>query len=204
LLWRRRRNGDGSLTPAKALHRELLNGHAKSQFSNDLKVPAVKKSLRALKAAGMVDFGQSTRTDRMPGPTPNGYRISADPPIITWTTSAALVVVLHNHRDRRLKRETLIAEAVRLGVTHHNSDKRLEPGQISDLIDWCVRKGYFLEKEVLIEDGAIPTNEMLLTTTAKVDECELFLRKIADEVKHLAVTDRPQSEAGEGGLENLS
>lgn len=183
LLWLRRRNNDGSLVPAKVLHKELLRGLGKAEFREDLKILAVKKTLRQLKAAGMVEYGESKKDDPTPGPAPNGYRLSADAPIITWRATAAIVMHLHNHQETRLRRETLVGELLKLGVTHHNLEEPLTREEIIDLIDWCLRHQYIVEVEVTIDGTAPQTTEKRLVTTPKVDHYELFLQKIAGDVK---------------------
>jgi hypothetical protein len=182
LLWQRRRNNDGSLVPAKVLHKELLKGFGKAEFRDDLKVPAVKKTLRQLKASGMIEYGESKKSEPIPGPAPNGYRLSADAPIITWRATAAIVMLLHNHQESRLRRETLVDGAFKLGVTHHNLEDRLTKEGISDLVDWCIRHEYIRQVQVTIDETSTPTVEERLATTSKVDDHELFLQMIADEV----------------------
>jgi hypothetical protein len=181
LLWKRRRNKDGSLVAAKTLHEELRQGLATAEFRNDLKVTAVKKTLRKLVAEGMVEYGESQKSNPIPGPAPNGYRLSADAPIITWRATAAIVMLLHNHEQRRLKRETIIRAAVELGLAHHHRKDSLSSQEISEVIDWCLRQKYFREEEVTIDEMPHPKVEKRLITTSKVDDHELFLKKIAAE-----------------------
>jgi hypothetical protein len=199
LLWKRRRNNDGSLVPAKVLRQELVTGTSDTTFSEDLvKLPAVKKTLRRLKAESMVEYGESKKTDPAPGPAPNGYRLSADAPIITWRATAAIVMLLRDHQETRLKRETLIEEAFKRGVTHHNREDRLTTSEISDLVDWCLHKGYIKEVDVTVETSTTATVEKQLTTTSKVDDYELFLMKIAAEVRRQGSSEtRPSASDGE-------
>jgi hypothetical protein len=204
LLWKRRRSNDGSLVAANVLRNELLAGLAKAQFRDDLKISAVKKTLRRLKAAELIEYGESKKSDSAPGPAPNGYRLSADPPIITWRASAAIVVFLHNHPERRLRRETIIEEAVNSGLTHHNRDEHLDPREVSDLIDWCVRKGYIREEEVAIDEASNFGTRKLLMTTSKVDDCDLFLQKLAAEVKRQVAAEQPSSRLDEGDAQKRS
>jgi len=192
LLWKRRRENDGSLVPAKTLHKELRKGLAKAEFREDLKVQAVKKTLRQLKAASLVVFGEAKKTDPAPGPAPNGYRLSPDPPIITWRATAAIVMMLHNHNDSRLKHETLVEEAFASGVTHFKYEERLTKEEISDLVHWSIRHGYIEEVQVTIDDASVPRVETLLGTTSKVDDHELFLKKVADEVKRRPASEPPE------------
>ena len=202
LLWKRRRSNDGSLVPANTLHMELLEGRAKTPFdSRYLKLPAVKKSLRRLKKEGMVEYGESKKSSPIPGPAPNGYRLSADAPIITWRATAAIVMFLHNHSEHRLRREVIIKEAVKLGLTHHDQDQPLSPQEISDLIDWCIRKGYIKEEQITIDEPLSPKVEKRLITTSMVDQCGLFLVKIAEEVKRQAPSGQPSSGYDKGGLQ---
>jgi hypothetical protein len=199
LLWKRRRNNDGSLVPGKVLHKELLRGEAQAEYRQNLRLPAVKKTLRQLKMGGMVEYGESKKSDPIPGPAPNGYRLSADAPVITWRATAAIVMLLHNHAERRLTREILLESASRLGVTHHNREEPLRLEEISDLIGWCIRHGYIKEVEVTLDGSPAHTSETRLVTTSQVDDHELFLQKIAAEVKR-QVTSEPEASSGEDDL----
>lgn len=201
LLWKRRRNNDGSLVAAKELHQELVRGDAGAKYHTSLGIPAVKRALRELRVAGMVEYGESKKNDAAPGPAPNGYRLSADPPIITWRATAALVMLLRNHSERRLRREVLIEESFKLGVTHHNRDEQLTREELAELIAWCIRKEYIAEVEVTIDDIGTPVTEKRLVTTFKVDDYELFLQKLAAEVKRQVATARSSSGEDEDGLQ---
>ena len=183
LLWRRRRSNDGSLVSAKTLHEQLLEGQAHTKFRDNLQATAVKKTLRKLKLAGMVEFGVSQKCDPVPGPAPAGYRLSADAPIITWRATAAIVMLLHNHPERRPKREGFIRETLKQGLTHHNREDRLNSREVSELIDWCLRREYFKEEKIIIDEMSAPQEEHRLITTSKVDDHELFLKKLAAEVR---------------------
>jgi hypothetical protein len=199
LLWRRRRGNDGSLVSAKALHKGLQKGDADAAYGDAVKIPAVKKTLRQLKAAGIVEFGQSTKTERYPGPAANGYRLSADPPIIVWRATAAVVMLLYNHPQSRLSREAIIEEASKLGLTDEVRDQRLGAQEISDIIDWCLLNDYIVEREVTIDRPSAQGVEKLMSTTAKVDDCQLFLQKIVVEVKRKAASAPPSSPHVGGG-----
>ncbi len=201
-LWKRRRDKDGSLVPAKVIHEELLKGLGKYEFSQDLQVDALKKTLRQLKAEGLVEYGESKKSSRIPGPPPNGYRLSPDAKIITWRATAAIVVWLHNHQEIRVKREVVIDETFKRGLTHHDRDDRLEREEIAELINWCLRKGYIKEENVANYEGVNSAAETRLSTTPKVDECELFLQKLADEVKLQVASESPQVSGG--GFEHES
>jgi hypothetical protein len=199
-LWKRRRNNDGSLVSAQVLRQELVGGLALAVFREDLSVNAVKRTLRALKTEGMVEYGTSVKNDSNPGPPPKGFRLSVDAPIITWRASAALVIWLHNHQERRLKRETVIDEQFSRGLTHHNLDRQLTKDEIGDLIDWCIRKGYIEEGEGIAYESTTATAERRLITTSKVDEFALYLSKIASEVKLQVVAEQPLLSYGESDV----
>jgi hypothetical protein len=193
LLWKRRRNSDGSLISAKVLRQELVDGAPGTTFRKDLNISAVKAALRKLHAAGMVEYGTSQKEGPDPGPPPKGYRFSAEAPIITWRATAAIVMLLHNHPDRPATHDTVVEEAFKRGLTHHNRDERLTRAEISGLVAYCLRKEYFKEVDVIIDEISAPTRERRLTTTSKVDEYELFLKKIAAEVKRQVASETESS-----------
>lgn len=183
LLWKRRRNGDGALATAKKLREELIAGIAGTNFRQDLNIATVKKALVELQRAGMLTMGVTAKEDSEPGPPPNGYRFSADPPIITLRATAAIVMHLHNHRDQRVKREILIQEILALKISHHSANEPLSQQDVDDQIDYCLRKEYLQEVDPPIHGKLAESTEKLLATTAKVDQYSMFLKKLADEVK---------------------
>jgi hypothetical protein len=199
LLLRRRRNHDGSLISAKALLEELKDGQARAEYRKDLPVDPVKKALRRLREAGLVEYGEGKKSDSndsSPGPPPQGYRLSVDPPIITWRATAVIVMLLYNHTERRLSREALIEANLGQGLKHDGRDEPLKAEEISELIDWSLRKGYIKEQNATIDGTSTPRTEKRLITTPKVDECELFLRKLVAEVKPQATSELPDSFSG--------
>jgi len=193
LLWRRRRNEDGSLVSAEVLRQELLQGKAGTKFSDQINVDYVKNALRRLKKEGMVEDDTLPKDNSDPGPAPKGYRFSADAPIVTYRATAFMIMRLHNHSERRVKQEAFAEEILPLGLSHYSQDHALTRSEVVDQIAFCIRKGYFKVIDVISDEFSTPVPEKRLVTTSKVDDYRIFIEKIAADAKMQAATERGPS-----------
>jgi len=177
LLWKRRQQGDGSLISAKRLQRELVGGAAGIKFRDDLRINAVKKTLVSLRKDSLIVGVTIPKDTSDPGPAPTGYRFSADAPIVTHRTTAALIMWLYNHPDQRVSSQRFVQEVVELGLAHHRSQEPLSADDVAEQIAYCIQKGYIEEIYGGPEGG-----DKRLVVTSKVEEIRMFLERLAGEL----------------------
>jgi hypothetical protein len=193
LLWRRRRAGDGSLVTVKALWKELLSGASGIAIRRDVTFSAVKKALHRLRAEELVEFGAVPKDTAEPGPTPTGFRLSRDPGIVQSPATATMIMTLHNHPAGRLTQRDLVDEVFQASL-QNDRNEHLTKEEISELITWCIRRGYFQEIE---ERASASRSEMQLRTTSKVDMQGPFLARMTAEFRPRAALEPETSSSVE-------
>jgi hypothetical protein len=179
LLWRRRRNGDGTLVSAKALLQELTNPELGLGIKESPSLNTIRRALLNLQKAGFVETGAMAKDSGFTGPPPNGHKLSADAPIITWASTAAMVMRLYNHPDQRVRIEDFIREVMTLNLRQDSTQAPLTRQDIEDQVASCLRRGYIREIDGEAGETGLPANQKLLCTTHKVDEHRIFLERLA-------------------------
>jgi len=97
------------------------------------------------------------------------------------------VTLLRNHPDQRVAKAKLIEELLATGWGHFSSSSPLTKQESEEQIAYCLRKGYFVEEDVI--DEASGNTEKLLKTTPKVDEVWLFISKLATHVRRTVASE---------------
>jgi hypothetical protein len=196
-LWQHRRSGDGGLVTAKRLH-EYLKGEEHPGILQGLKLRSVKKALARLESAGFVESMPVAKEEGQPGPPPDGYRLPEDGKIISWRSTARIVMELFHHPHAPVEEGRFISEIMQLGLCRDDSDELATNDDVADQIVYCIRKEYIR----VDESGDAPggkAGERRLCRTPRIDTERNFLELIAVP-RRLATKklDTPSSAAGLG------
>jgi hypothetical protein len=139
-------------------------------------VKTVLRALDRLERDGCVEGGSVPREQGHSGPSPRGYRLAPDAPIVVWRSTAALLVQLHHHTNSPVEEQAFIQEMVK----QHSRDDAGAPltaENVTNQLAWCVRKGYL---RVLESDPGYEAGRRSISTTPLVDRELLFLERIID------------------------
>jgi len=167
LIWKRKKLGDGTPMTLKDIHGALVK-HRRGKQSG-LSLVAVKKVLQNLKArpAGLLEAIEVSHSGS--GPRPLGYRLAPEK-IITWPSTAAIVLALYNYPDHGpLERERFIEHIAGLGLVNEPTQAAPTKGQIEAQISACTQWNYIAEDQA----GR-------LSSTRRVDDELEFLKAIAN------------------------
>jgi hypothetical protein len=193
LLWRRRRNSDGSRVLGKDLLTELLAGKfAGVSEKSDLR--ALKKALRRLEKAGFVESGPvSKEDDSQPGPPPNGFRLPEEGKMITWQSTSTLVIRLFNHPHEPVEEEFFVLEMLQVGLHRDDTGHPMTKADILNQIAYCERKGYLTISES--DDQLGGRNVRRLHRTQRIDKERHLLEMIADVVNKKRATSATEPDS---------
>jgi hypothetical protein len=114
-----------------------------------------------------------------PGPAPKGFRVVPDPPIVTWRSTAAILLKLYHHRDRRVRHDEFLEEVLADKIPNDGSREPLGKKEIEQQIEYCVKQGYIDEAESGTGFSYFQKSDKRLMTTTKVDDQVMFLEKLA-------------------------
>jgi len=172
LLCKRKWDSDGSYVTPAELHKALLkDGHP------DLDLRSVKRSLDRLKKDAFIESARVPRPANHSGPPPHGYRIAANPPLITRRSTAQIVVRLHHHQRRVVPEQEFIAEMLEADLRRDDTGSALTAEDLTNRLAWCISHGYIRIAEN-IDDPEDPGGPRPLCTTSKVHVELLFLERI--------------------------
>jgi hypothetical protein len=177
-MWRRRRGGDGRLSTAKELLGHLTSGKHSIEFAG-LDEKKLKKPLRRLLEMGLVESGSAPKHDPSePGPPPTGYRLPEEGKMITWQSTARLVLELFNDPHRPVNGDRFINRMMQIGLCQDDTSDPSTKEEIGKQIEYCVRKGYLRDhKDADSHSGVIQAGSF--QCTAMVDQHLEFLELIA-------------------------
>ena len=177
ILWRQRRGGDGRLFNAEQLLTEIRSLPNSADF-RDLDERKLKKPLRRLVDSGLVEIGATLKgKESSPGPAPMGFRLPEGGALITWQSTARLVLELFNYPRRPIRSERFTNEMVQLGVTEDDTGKPWTREDIQRQLDFCSRKGYIrINREA---DAQSLNAGTTLQSTSLIDQHLGYLELIA-------------------------
>jgi hypothetical protein len=171
LLWRRRRGGNGRRATAEELRLQLMAGEAGEQFHENLNIVSVKKALATLEKAGLIESGEVPRIGSKPGPAPKGYRFPDDGPMLTWSSTARIILDLYHHPIRPVEETSFIELLLEIGLLQDDTGQPSTREHIVRQLAYCQKNDYIK----LTSDSP-----RYLSSTNRVDLELMFLEKIAE------------------------
>lgn len=194
LLWRKKRNSEGGglvsaeeLLAVEELRFELrktdpAKNTAPEKDTKDSDIKKIQKALRNLERLGYLESGSAEKThDSKPGPPPKGYRLPEVGKMITWQSTAIIVLRLFNHPHEPVEEETFVLEILELGLNRDDNQQRMTREDVINQIAYAISKGYItLSDELSDVDQPIGrTGVRRLHRTSRIDKEEHLLKMIA-------------------------
>ena len=171
-LWKRQRDGDGTLATATELHNSLVDDGFRG-----LQVRSVKRALERLEEGDFVESARVPRATGHSGPPPSGYKIAPDPQLITRRSTAQIVLRLHHHPRRLVPEQVFIAEMLGMNLRRDDTGLAVTSEDLRNQLEWCAKQGYIQVSESA-NDPENPGGQRRLCTTCKVHGELLFLERI--------------------------
>jgi hypothetical protein len=144
---------------------------------------------------GLVEGDTIPREQGHSGPSARGYKLAADPQIITWRSTALLLVTLLHHKNRTVEEQRFINEIVDAGGKDETGQP-LTSESVGNQLQWCIDKGY-----VRLEAGSDPSSPMAqrrVSATALVHRELLFLERLIGRKLPVTETEGIPSASGSG------
>lgn len=178
LVWRKQRSGDGRMCSPQELLTQVTTGQSAADFSS-LSLKKIQTSLRRLEEIGVLDSAPGVKeNESAPGPPPRFYRLPEAGKVITWQSTARLVLELLDNPHRPVDREQFIADIIKLGLCQDDTNTPSTREEIRMQIEYCIRKGYLrIEAESDHPSGLASGGS--LQCTSLVDQHWEFLSMIA-------------------------
>jgi len=191
-LWKRQRDGDGTLATANELHKALLDDGYREHD-----VRSVKRALERLEKYEFVQSAPVSRATGHPGPPPTGYKIAPDPSLITRKSTAQIVLRLLHHPGGMVPEQVFIKDVLEMNLRRDDTGIALTHEDLRNQVEWCVTQGYIRVSEKA-NDPENPGRQRRLCATPKVHGELLLLERICPRKGPVSV-DRPFPNA----LENV-
>jgi hypothetical protein len=154
----------------------------------------IKRTLKALAADLYLDSAKDVVTvPGKPGPAATGYSWIDSGKLITYRSTARLVIFLYEKRGSRMAEAAFIEEVQGQNIISDETQKPLTAKEIGPQIEFCIRKNCFARFENEAPSGSV----VYLKCTDLVHPVSEYLYRLAQIQRRGAATEKPGASLSE-------